>query len=183
VDRHGKYPRTVTVSWKLVRLDPEVRGRVLDQNGRPAPNMTVYARTWAAGRMLAHTAVTDADGRFAIPAHFATWGVHVTGREENGIVTSGVNIADATAIKFDSVPEVGVRVKRYRLVRLPRYRLLATHFRGDVDRFLDYLAKRVPAAQLARAEITPSTNWARRRGAGSAPGARDPPAPCESRRR
>ncbi len=158
VDRHGKYPRNVTVRWKLVRLDPEVRGRVLDQNDRPVPNIAVHARTWSAGRMLVHKALTDAEGKFAIPAHFATWGVQVTGREENGIVTSGVNIADATVVKFDSVPEVDARVKRYRLVRLPRYQLLATHFRGDVDRFLDYLAKRVPAARLARAEITPATN-------------------------
>ncbi|MHC4938166.1 MAG: carboxypeptidase-like regulatory domain-containing protein [Planctomycetota bacterium] len=158
VDRRGKFPRTVKLSWKLERLDPEVKGRVLDQNGEPVVGATVIARTWGGGRMLGRNATTDAEGRFRIPAHFASWGVQVIGREEDGLVTSGVAKADAAVVKFDEVPDVEIRVKRYKLIWLPKHELLATHFQGDVDKFLDYLSRRVDPRRMAGSEIRPATN-------------------------
>ena len=158
VDRRGRYPRTVTVRWKMVRLDPEVKGRVLDQHGRPVVGATVLARSVAGGGLQLRRATTDDEGRFRIEAQFGSWGVQVIGHEKGGIVTGGWVKADVARVRFDAAPEVEVRVKRYRLAWLPRSHLLAEHFRGDVDRFLTYLKRREPALRMTYAEVRNATN-------------------------
>jgi len=157
VDRHGPYPRTVTLKWSLERLDPVVRGRVVDQNDQAVSGVRVVARTWGSGRMLAREAETDAEGRFAIPAHFASWGVQIVGREDDGIVVAGLVRPDAVALRLDDVPELEFRVTRYRLRALPRPELLAGHFGGNVDKYMEYIAARHDARVLARARVTPAT--------------------------
>lgn len=158
VDRRGTYPRKVVIRWSLERLDPEVRGRVVDGKGEPAAGLRVLARTWRAGRMILKEGVTGADGRFSIPVHFASWGVQVVGREEKGVVTSGLVAPDAAMLRFDSVPDLELEVKRYRLALLPRPELLASHFQGDVDGYLEWVTRRASPAALARAEVKRATN-------------------------
>ena len=158
VDRRGKYPRTITIRWSLERLDPEVKGRVLDADGAPAAGLRVLARTWGGGRMILKEAVTGDDGRFRIPAHFAAWGVQVVGREERGILTTGLVVPDGAVLRFDSVPDLELEVKRYRLALLPRPEMLAAHFKGDVDGYFEYVSRRSSAAILARAAVRRATN-------------------------
>jgi len=156
-DRGGQYPRTVEVKWRLERLDPEVKGRVLDQHGEPVAGLQVLARTFTSGGMLLREGETDSFGRFSIPVHFTTWGVEIVGRVEDGVLTGGAVEPDAAPLKFDDVPDLELRVTRYELRALPRTELLETHFDGNVKKFLEYLGRRVPRAVMARAEVRPST--------------------------
>ncbi|MEM8883697.1 MAG: carboxypeptidase-like regulatory domain-containing protein [Planctomycetota bacterium] len=158
VDKRARYPRTVTLRWSLTRLDPEVKGRLVDQNGRPIVGAKVVARTMQSGRLIAREAVSDAAGRFRIAAHFASWGVQVHAHAHDGTITTGWLKPDAARILFDEVPDLKIELKRYRIEWLPQPHLLGKHFRGDADRYLAHVTRRASKARLAGAEVRPSTN-------------------------
>jgi hypothetical protein len=157
----GRFPRRVTVRWSFARLDPEVRGTIVDHNGKPIAGLKVIARTMApAGPgteayLKMREGVTDRAGRFAIPAELGSWGVAVVPRVEKGLLTSGWSKTDAALLRFDEVPELSITLTRYELARLPRAHQLAGSFRGDVQRYLTYIKKRYPARRLSLAAVKP----------------------------
>jgi len=67
-----------------LRLGPgrQVRGRVVDRDGRPVPRARVVLASWAGHKMTDWSALTDADGRFAwdhAPQETMQLGVYRTG--------------------------------------------------------------------------------------------------------
>lgn len=152
--------RKVTVRWTLERLDPEVRGRVVDSAGRPVKGLRVVASTvrLAGNRPGTYVdrreATTDADGRFAIPVVLATWGVQVVARREGDIITAGWLGNDSAAVRFDHVPDIAIQVERYRLSSMPQPALLDRRYRGDVGRYVDYVTRRYSKARLAASRAT-----------------------------
>jgi len=156
------FARKVTVRWTLERIDPEVRGRVVDRAGRPIKGLRVVASTVR----LAHNrpgtfvdrreATTDSDGRFAIPAVLSTWGIRVVARREGDVITAGWLGNDSAALRFDHVPDVAIKVERYRLSSMPQPALLQGRFRGDVERYLDYVTRRFSKARIAASRATSS---------------------------
>lgn len=146
----------LTIRWTLRRMDPEVRGRILDQHGAPVAGVEVIAQTLGREGMLLRTGKSGADGRFSILADFGPWGVRIKGRHEKGIVTGGWSRVDAVNLKLDKRSHLDVRVERYQLSKLPKSALLQSHFRGDVDAYMAYLVRRVSAARLRSARATNS---------------------------
>ena len=152
--------RKVTVRWTLERIDPVVRGRVVDHEGKPVAGLRVVASTVRVAQDRPGTYVdrreakTGDDGRFTIPAEFLTWGVQVFASVDGDIVTAGYVGNDAAVVRFDEVPDLEIRVVRYRLSHLPQSRLLETRFRGDVDRYLDYVTRRYGRQGLSASRAT-----------------------------
>jgi len=152
-DRRGGVTREAEVTWRIERLDPAVRGRVVDHLGRPVEGMRVLARYRRSGGLppLLKEANTDAEGRFRIEAFHGGWMLQVLGEEREGRVIAGVALPDLVQVRFDDVPDLEIRTQIYRLEALPQPRLLRGHFQGDADAFLEYTRARVPAAALERA--------------------------------
>ncbi len=156
-DIAGGVARKVTVRWTLERIDPEVRGRVVDHEGKPVAGLKVVARTIrVAGNrpgtyLVALEAETDKDGRFTMPAKLGTYGVQVNARRDGDLIIGGWLRSDAAVLRFDDVPELKITIDRYRLSRLPQPHLLARNFRGDVDRYLEYVRRRNSKARIAAA--------------------------------
>jgi len=155
----GGVARKVTVRWKLERIDPEVRGRVVDHAGKPVAGLKVVARTIrVAGNrpgtyLEALEAETDEDGRFTMPAKLGTYGVQVNARRDGDLIIGGWLRSDAAILLFDNVPDLRITIDRYRLSRLPQPHLLARNFRGDVDRYLEYVRRRYSKARIAASRI------------------------------
>ena len=157
--KRGAQTRKVRIRWMLERLEPEVRGRILDQHGSPIAGLRVVARTLspAGPGVVASTIMiegkSDADGRFRIPAKPGTWGVEIPGRVQKGVLTRGWAKSDAVQLRFDNVPDLAITAVTYRLDRLPRSHLLARNFRNDVDRYMEYVERRNSKARLAAARV------------------------------
>jgi hypothetical protein len=152
-DRRGGVTREAEVTWRIERLDPAVRGRVVDHLGRPLEGMKVLARFRRAGGLppLLHEGKTDAEGRFRIEVFHGGWTVQVLGEERDGRLLAGVALPDLVQVRFDDVPDLEVRTQIYDLQLLPQPHLLRGHFQGDADAFLEYTRARAPAEVLDRA--------------------------------
>jgi len=150
--------RNVTVTWSLERLDPVIRGQVVDRAGRPVKGVAVRATAPGGGGMMVRSAETDSQGQFEIPCITGFWRVFTIGQvvrhEEGPILVAGTQL-ESVHIQFDDVPTLDMTITRYRLLALPRPDLLR-RFSGDVDKYLAHLRKRAPAIVLARAEIKPA---------------------------
>jgi len=157
--KRGRYTRKVRIRWSLEHLEPVVRGRILDQHGQPVAGLVVIARTLSPagpGRVastLRLEAKSGPDGRFRIPARIGTWGIEVQGRLVNGVLTRGWVKSDAVRLRFDHVPNLSIEAVAYAYPKLPRTRLLARHFRSDVNVYMAYIERRHTKAQLALARL------------------------------
>ncbi|MEE8104786.1 MAG: carboxypeptidase-like regulatory domain-containing protein [Planctomycetota bacterium] len=147
--------RTVYITWSLERLDPVVRGRVVDTDGRPVKGVAVRATAPGGRGMMVRSGETDDDGQFEIPCVTGFWRVFTIGRREEhkdgAMLLAGTHL-DPVSVQFDDVPTLDVTVTRYRLRKLPRPDLLR-RFAGDVDKYLAHLRERAPEVVLSRAEI------------------------------
>jgi len=163
VDRRGGHVREVELNWRIERLDPDVRGRVVDHLGQPCRGLEVRARYQDAERIrrrlppLLRTATTGDDGRFRVPAFRGDWTVEIVGQVQDGIVYAGRRVDEVARIRFDEVPDLEVDIEAYRMEALPRTDLLERHFRGDVDAYLAYIRERVHphVLELARTLRSP----------------------------
>jgi len=158
--KRGTFVRKVRIRWSLERLEPEVRGRVVDQHGQPVEGLQVIARTrdtskeWFESGTLVREAKTGADGKFRVPVEFGTWGVEIPGRVDGGVLTRGWVQPDAAQIRFDNVPDFKVEAIRYVFARLPQRHLLERKFQGDVNRYMAFIERRYSKASLARARVS-----------------------------
>ncbi|MHC4223204.1 MAG: hypothetical protein ACYSX0_00700 [Planctomycetota bacterium] len=159
VDREGKHPRDVTITWRLERIDPVVAGRVVDHLGRPVPDIEVLARATIPQRVrnrlppIVKKARTDAHGRFAMDAFWGHWSLDVVGVEREGTVFESRKLRGGVDLRFDDAPEVELTLRAYRLRALPDSRLLKGHFRGDVGAYLDYIRPRVREGRMRHALV------------------------------
>jgi len=157
--KRGKYTRKARIRWSLERLEPEVRGRIVDQYGQPVEGLRVIARTLkpAGPGYMASTVALEAksgrDGRFRIPAKFATWGLEVQGRLAKGVVTRGWVKANAAQVRFDDVPDLEIEAITYIHARLPQPHLLGRRFGDDVNRYMEYIERRYSVRRLAPARV------------------------------
>ena len=157
--KRGKFARTVRIRWSLERLEPEVRGRVTDQNGEPVEGLQVIARTrdtskpWHRAGTIVREGKSGKDGRFRVPVEFGAWGVEIPGRVADGILMRGWTRTDAAQIRFDSVPDFDVEVVTYVFARLPQRHLLERKFQGNVNRYMTYIERRYSKASLARLRV------------------------------
>jgi hypothetical protein len=159
VDRREAYPRDVTIRWRIERVDPVLRGRVLDHLGRPAAGLRIVARTTNPDRRrrrlppLFKEGTTDAEGRFALEAFWAPWTVEVAGAVRDGVVHEGRRVD--LDLRPDHVPPLDLEARAYRLDALPRPELLVRHFQGDVTAYFEYTRARVPERRLEAALVPP----------------------------
>jgi hypothetical protein len=162
VDREGKHPRDVTITWRLERVDPVVAGRVVDHLGRPVPDIEVLARATNPQRVrnrlppIIKEARTDANGRFAMDAFWSQWSLTVVGAEREGTVFESKDVEGGVHLRLEDAPEVEVTLRAYRLRALPESKLLKGHFRGHVGAYLDYIRPRVGAERM-RYALVPAT--------------------------
>jgi len=154
IDHAARLPRVVTITWRIERLDPVVKGRLVDHRGRPIAGLKVTASTTNAGRIRRHlppirrTGTTGTDGRFSIDVYWGLWRVGVSGVRRDKLVIAGRRLEKDVAIKFDAVPDLLLKTQVYRLEALPRPRLLQGYFQGRVDAYLDYIRARVPKGRM-----------------------------------
>ncbi|MHC4933021.1 MAG: carboxypeptidase-like regulatory domain-containing protein [Planctomycetota bacterium] len=162
VDREGKHPRDVTITWRMERVDPVVAGRVVDHLGRPVPDIEVLARTTNPQRVrnrmppIVKRVQTDAHGRFAMDAFWGQWSLEVVGAERGGTVFESRTLEGGVNLRFDDAPEVEVTLRAYRLRALPDSKLLKGHFRGDVGAYLEYIRRRAADERMRRALVPAS---------------------------
>ena len=159
VDRSGRYPRDVSLTWSLERIDPVIEGTVLDSAGKAVEGMKVLARTTNAYRVknklppLLEEAETDSQGRFRIEAWTSIWNLEIPGLERDGIIVSGEERL-GLQIGFTETPDLEIRLSAYRLRELPWAHLLQRHFQGDVRGYLEYVRARVPERRMKVALVT-----------------------------
>ena len=159
VDKKAGLVRDVVVRWTLERVDPVLKGRVLDHLGRPVAGLRLLAKTTNPARIrqrlppLLRKGVTDRNGRFAIDVFFAHWGLEAVGVAREGLVVEGVRHKTGIAVRFKNAPRAELTVNVYRLKALPYARLVHRYFKGDVSRYLAYVRERVDAAALDRALV------------------------------
>ena len=148
--------RNVTINWSLERMDPVVRGRVVDGGGKPVKGVLVRATAPGGGRMMVRSGESGDDGNFEIPCVTGFWRVFTNSLRENdkeGVVLVAASSLDPVGIKFAEVPTLEVTVTRYRLAKLPLPHLLRRRFSNDVDKYLAHLRKRAPQVVLGSREI------------------------------
>jgi len=160
LDRRQTLDRQVDITWRIERIDPVVKGRIVDQHERAVPGMKVFARHTNPERRrnrlppLWREGESDVEGRFRLECFWAPWTVEVVGLEREGIVYEGRVVPGDVQLRLDDVPDLVIQVKAYDLARLPRPELLRRHFQGDVGRYLAWLRERVSEEVLARALIS-----------------------------
>jgi len=161
-DRRVRLARKVTVKWRVERVDPVLKGRVVDHHGRPLAGIKVVASTTNAGRRtnglppIFKEGVTDEAGRFSIDAWWSHWQVRVKAERRKGLVLAGGRVENGVQLRFDDVPGVTMTVPVYRLEVLPRFRKLPGHFQDDVERYLEWIRPRVPSRRLEVALTPPA---------------------------
>jgi hypothetical protein len=158
IERSGRYPRVVTVSWSLERIDPVIEGTVTDSAGKAVAGVKVLARSTNAYRIqnkmppFLKEAETDDRGRFRIDAWTASWNLEVLGLEREGVVYSPADLFDVK-IGFTETPDLEIRLEAFRLRDLPWAYLLRRHFQGDVRGFLEHIRARVPERRMRVAMV------------------------------
>ncbi len=160
VDRKVRLRRDVTVRWRIERIDPVLRGRVVDHNGAPLAGVEVVATNRTPQRRaqglppLRKEGRTDANGEYKIDVWWGHWNVAVAGKRERGLVMAGARTSNTAHVRFDRVDPVPLTVPVYRLAALPTAHKLVRHFQGDVAAYLAWITPRVPKARL-RAALAP----------------------------
>jgi len=155
----GVTTRKVTVTWRIERIDPVLRGLVTDHHGTPVAGLTVIATTTNPARArrglppLRREGKTNETGRFALPAFHAPWTVRVRGELKERIVYAPAR--RGVELTPEASPSVRFELPAYALARLPRPRLLLRHFQRDVHAYLDYMKVRVTQRRLEAALAPP----------------------------
>jgi len=152
VDRRARLTRDVTIRWRLERVDPVIRGRVVDPRGQPVAGLDVIARKYNPDRRpLVRSAKTDEDGCFSIPVFFSPWTVEVRGAVRDGVVYEGR--LEALRLRPDRVTTLDIELSAYRHAALPRPRLVKGHFQGDLRAYFEWIRARYPERRLEAAKI------------------------------
>jgi len=161
IDKRVGLARKVEIRWRVERVDPVVAGCVFDHLDRPVVGLKVVAHTTNPNRMrrrlppIVREGTTDAEGRFRIGVYWAHWSVAIAGAVRDGVVFTGHQVKGGTYVRFDDVESLDVRVKAYNLRALPRSRLLAGHFQGNVLEYLAYIEERASKRRLDAALVAP----------------------------
>ncbi len=161
VDRKSDRTRDVVVEWRIERVDPELRGRVVDHLGRPVAGVVIHARTTnprrAKKKLPPHfrSAKSDKHGRFKIEAFWSHWRVQLIPFLRNGVVYSWTGV-EGVDLRFDNAPKKELLMQAYALAELPDAHLLEGHFRGDVAAYLNYIRPRAGEERMKRARVSPA---------------------------
>ena len=161
-DSKARLQRTVKIRWRLERVDPVLTGRVVDHHGRPMAGVKIVAKTTNAARIknrmpaMRKETETAKDGTFRIEAWWAHWTVRAYGERRGAIVLGGTAAPNGVQLRFDSAPDIELRMPVYRLEALPAGRKLVRHFQDDVARYFEWITPRVGKARLAAALTPPA---------------------------
>jgi hypothetical protein len=159
-DRKAKFTRDVVIEWRVERVDPVLRGIVVDHLGRPVEGMSLRASSTTPARIakalppLVRLGRSGEGGRFSLQAFWATWGLALAPLEKNGVLYLPREVAP-WSIRFDDAPERELVVDAYRWADLPDAHLFEKRFRRDPGMYAAHLRRRADPTLLRRALVAP----------------------------
>lgn len=160
IDRNAKLTRDVVIEWRFERIDPELRGRVVDHLGRPVAGVAVHARTTDPARVKKKLpphfrgGETDRHGHFTINAFWSVWGVRLIPFVRDGVLYARPDV-EAFHLRFDKAPKKELVMDAYELAALPDAHLLERHFQGNAGAYLDHVRSRATKQRLKQALLRP----------------------------